>query len=98
MNWKTKFQKHILERGYHYTYNVNRVKRSNNHVEACVSGTKDYLVKVNLDNYSMSCTCPYFEHANCKHVAALLYYLENEEREDFDTDFESSKDIEGFIA
>ena len=94
MSWKDKFQKHILERGYNYTYNVNNVKMSGNKIEACVSGTKDYLVKVDLDDYSMSCTCPYFERANCKHIAALLYYLENEKREDFNTDFESSEDIE----
>ena len=35
MRWKDKFQKHILERGYNYTYNVNNVKISGNHVEAC---------------------------------------------------------------
>ena len=98
MRWKDKFQKHILERGYNYTYNVNNVKKSGNHVEACVSGTKDYLVKVDLDDYSMSCTCPYFERANCKHIAALLYYLENEEREDFNTLFESSDDIEELFS
>lgn len=94
MGWKDKFQKHILERGYNYTYNVGNVKRKGNTVEACVSGTDDYMVKVDLDDYSMSCTCPYFERANCKHIAALLYCLENEEREDFKVSFESSDDIE----
>ena len=98
MNWKNKFQRHILERGYNYTYNVNNVKILGNHVEACVSGTMDYLVKVDLDNYSMSCTCPYFERENCKHIAALLYYLENEEREDFNVSFESSDDIEELFS
>lgn len=76
MDWEYNFQKHILERGYNYTYNVKDLKKKDNLVEATVSGSEDYRVKVNLDDYSMSCTCPYFERDNCKHIAAVLYCLE----------------------
>jgi len=93
MDWKYKFQKHILERGYNYTYNVKNLKRNNNLIEATVSGSKDYNVKINMDDYSMSCTCPYFERANCKHLAAVLYSLEEEKHEKINTDYESSPDI-----
>ena len=94
MDWKYEFQKHILERGYNYTYNVKNLKRKDNLVEATVSGTRDYEVKINLDDYSMSCTCPYFERDNCKHIAAVLYCLEEEKHEKISTDYESSDDID----
>ena len=93
MGWRDKFQKHILERGYNYTYNVKNLKKTGNLVEATVSGTKDYDVKIDLNDYSMTCTCPYFERANCKHLAAVLYCLEEEEHEKIDVSFESSPDI-----
>ena len=94
MKWENKFQKHILERGYNYTYNVKNLKMTDSMVEAVVSGTEDYMVKINLDDYSMSCTCPYFERANCKHIAAVLYYLEAQKHKNITADFESSPDIE----
>ena len=34
----------------------------------------------------MSCTCPYFERDNCKHLAALLYYLEECEDDEIEDD------------
>ena len=94
MNWKNKFQKHILERGYHYTYNVKNLEITDNIVKAVVSGTENYDVKISMDDYSMSCTCPYFERANCKHIAAVLYYLEEKKHENITAEFESSPDIE----
>ena len=39
MSWKNMFQKHILERGYYYTYNVKNLKHNGTMVEAVVSGT-----------------------------------------------------------
>ena len=94
MHWQDKFQNHILQRGYYYTYNVKNLKKDNNHVGAIVRGTEDYTVKINLDDYSMSCTCPYFQKANCKHLAAVLFYLDEKDRETFDVDVELSEDIE----
>lgn len=94
MNWKTKFQKHILERGYNYIYNVEDVKKTGSMVEATVSGSEDYTVKINLDDYSMSCTCPYYERDNCKHIAAVLYCIEHEKHESINVDFEPSEDID----
>ncbi len=94
MGWKYEFQNHILERGYDYTHNVKNLKRKDNLVEATVSGTRDYKVKINLDDYSMSCTCPYFERDNCKHLAAVFYRIEEEKHEKIRTDYESSEDIE----
>ena len=94
MGWKYEFQNHILERGYDYTHNVINLKRKDNLVEATVSGTRDFKVKINLDDYSMSCTCPYFERDNCKHLAAVFYRIEEEKHEKIRTDYESSEDIE----
>ena len=93
MRWKDKFQTHILERGFYYTYNVKNLKKDGNNVEATVSGSEDYMVKINLDTYEMSCTCPYFHRANCKHLAAVLFYLEEKKRDSFYVDVEIASDI-----
>lgn len=49
--------------------------------EAVVEGSEDYEVRLSLRKNKLkdfSCTCPY-DHGNiCKHIVAVLYYLENE--------------------
>lgn len=58
---------------------VKNVEISKNFVSARVQGSKKYYVWIafdnNLQHEKMSCTCPYFETDNCKHLAALFYYL-----------------------
>ena len=50
-------------------------------ISATVSGTELYEVEIFLDHdevYDMDCDCPYAEDGNyCKHMAAVLYELEN---------------------
>ncbi len=81
--WEFLFEKKILDRGYFITDDVKIINRNSRQVNAVVSGTFDYDVKIIFDEHghvdSMSCTCPYFERDNCKHLAALLYFLEDDD-------------------
>lgn len=68
----------ILERGYEYAQEgaVDHVRRAKNIIYATVHGSKDYHVKIEGEN--MYCDCPYAEGGtHCKHMAALLYYLDS---------------------
>ncbi|MBU0474317.1 MAG: DEAD/DEAH box helicase family protein [Bacteroidetes bacterium] len=73
----------IRGRGKKY-FNIGAVKNvqiSNNFVSAKIKGSKNYSTVItfseNIEPHSMSCSCPYFEVENCKHLAALLYYLDD---------------------
>ena len=83
-NWRMYFEPHILERGKNY-YDENFVynlKQTKNGYKANVEGTWDYTVKIKISNHKireMDCTCPYADEGNyCKHMAAVLFKLENE--------------------
>lgn len=74
----------ILSRGFEY-YTEKRVKDvffKGNITTAKVLGNDAYDVSVEIDNglfIDGDCTCPYASNgSHCKHMAALLYYLENE--------------------
>ncbi|VAX15951.1 DNA/RNA helicases, SNF2 family [hydrothermal vent metagenome] len=58
---------------------VKNVEISKNFVSAKIKGSETYHVWIAFDedllHKRMSCTCPYFEKDNCKHLAALFYYL-----------------------
>lgn len=87
------FDEKILKRGYNYYLedSVHDVSRNGNHYEGLVYGTEIYEVQIEIDNNGnvehMDCDCPYAEENNCKHMVALLYYLEN------DGEIESKKAI-----
>ncbi|WP_295139210.1 SWIM zinc finger family protein [uncultured Catenibacterium sp.] len=68
----------ILERGYEYAQEgaVDHVRKVGEVIYATVHGTEDYHVK--MDNNDMFCDCPYAkEGAHCKHMAAVMYYLDS---------------------
>ena len=75
------FSTTIRSRGKRYFKEgkVKNVEISKNFVSARVQGSEKYYVWIafdeNLQHKKMSCTCPYFEQDNCKHLAALFYYL-----------------------
>lgn len=80
------FEEKILKRGYSYYLDdsVHDVTKNGNCYEGLVYGTEIYEVQVEMDEEGnvedMNCDCPYAEENNCKHMAALLYYIENEEQ------------------
>ena len=83
--WKHLFQEHILGRGLDYFINnlVENVYARDNIIEATVYGTEEYKVKIvkeDEDIIDLSCNCPYADAGNnCKHMAAILFYLEDKE-------------------
>ena len=84
INFEKLFDEKILKRGYNYYLedSVHDVTRNGNHYEGLVYGTEIYEVQIEIDNNGnvedMDCDCPYAEENNCKHMVALLYYLEND--------------------
>lgn len=75
------FSECISERGLQY-YEEDRVEKvilNKDNVRATVRGTEKYNVKIDILNAgieSMSCNCKYFEGTgNCKHLASLMYYI-----------------------
>ncbi len=59
-SWEFLFEDKILDRGYFITDDVKILNRSSREVNAIVSGTFDYDVKIEFDKHgnidSMSCT------------------------------------------
>lgn len=84
INFEKLFDEKILKRGYNYYLedSVHDVTRNGNHYEGLVYGTEIYEVQIEIDDNGnvedMDCDCPYAEENNCKHMVALLYYLEND--------------------
>lgn len=83
-NWKELFRTHILKRGLNY-YEMGAVKsieQEGNGYTAVVTGSEDYEVEIEIRDgeiNDMWCSCPYAEGGNyCKHMAAVLYELEEE--------------------
>ena len=84
IDFKDDFNTRILSRGYEYYEDglVEDVLLKGNIVTAKVEGSEIYDVSVEIDNgifIDGDCTCPYASDGSyCKHMAALLYYLNNE--------------------
>ena len=85
VDFEETFESIILMRGYNIYVqgNVSNIKKDGNVVTADVYGSRKYKVHVEIvDNIYLhgGCSCPYSEgRFDCKHIAALLYYLNNEE-------------------
>jgi hypothetical protein len=82
------FEQHIheviLKRGLSY-FNKDRVQPpdelSPGFYEAIVEGSDNYLVRLKIQNEVItdySCTCPYDYGPYCKHIVALLFYLQQD--------------------
>jgi len=77
----------ILKRGLSYFKNghVHEPEEINpGQYEAIVEGTEDYTVQLTLKNGVITeyvCDCPYDFGPVCKHVAAVIFYLQQDELE-----------------
>ena len=78
------FSYDILRRGYDY-YKKGKVKniiKLKDGFIANVNGSEEYRVTILIDKSAkeitdLKCTCPYAEESNCKHMAAVLYCIKN---------------------
>ena len=84
MDWRDYFQDYILDRGYEYyeSGKVSDVQITEGCISAVVRGSEKYHVQIDLDgdeiDPDMYCSCPYAEGGhNCKHMAAVLYEVED---------------------
>lgn len=88
-NWKSWFGTQILERGYDYYESgaVDSIRQTAKGYQAIVEGMEDYKVVIELQGEELSdlwCSCPYAEDGKyCKHMAAVLYELEEEGTDTF---------------
>ena len=88
-NWQEYFLPRILERGWNYYKDgaVQSLTTTPTGYRATVSGTEDYEVEIELNGdeiAEMYCDCPYAADGNyCKHMAAVLYAVEEEDVEVF---------------
>lgn len=76
----------ILARGkdYYHSDRILDIWCQKDYVTAYVGGSEIYKVKLKFDKNEISvfyCSCPYFHDEDnlCKHVAGVLYYLEENE-------------------
>ena len=82
--FEDEFESVILMRGFsiYAKGNVTNIKKDGDIITAVVYGSSKYSVHVKIVNNQFlhgGCSCPYSEgRYNCKHSAALLYYLSNE--------------------
>lgn len=83
INFEELFDEVILKRGYQYYLEdaVQDVMQDGKIYKALVYGTEIYEVTIEMDKSGeiedMDCDCPYAYDNHCKHMAALLYYIEN---------------------
>ncbi|MBN1988239.1 MAG: hypothetical protein JW783_02430 [Bacteroidales bacterium] len=75
----------ILQRGLNY-FKKGKVQEpletGYGELEAVVEGSEDYIVNLTIRNEivtEFSCNCPYDMGPVCKHVAAVIFYLQKEE-------------------
>lgn len=85
--FERQINKTILSRGLSY-FKKGRVHKpvelSPGKYEFSVEGSADYTVRISLKNGVISdyiCDCPYDWGPVCKHVAAVIYYLQQDEPE-----------------
>ena len=90
---KQYFDDYTIYKGFEYYHsgNIKDIKRLNNQLTARITGSKEYIVHIDLDNMNnMTCTCPQYAKGNkCKHLSALLHAYNNEnieEKEEYDLD------------
>lgn len=97
------FEEKILRRGYVYYIEdlVHKVTKNGENYKSLVDGTKTYQVEIEMDNDGnikhMHCDCPYATENNCKHMAALLYYLKNDGKLDNNQNLKSKENYASII-
>ena len=89
IGWQKLFTPRILDRGFeYYESELVTLEAVDGHaIEATVEGTEPYSVEIFLKEghvLQMECDCPYAaEGHNCKHMAAVLYAVDDTEYGDY---------------
>ncbi len=114
MDWEDLFDEEVVNSGYGYFMekSVKNFQLTDKLITAQVLGTHKYDVEIRFHNHyiiDMKCNCPYDD--NCKHMAAVLYYLEerysgnitlsselNAYKKEVDHTIQCFSDRDGFIS
>lgn len=97
--WEHLFKTHILARGWDYYENgaVSSLEKTDTGYKATVEGSSDYDVEVEIYNNEVKelfCDCPYAEDGNnCKHMAAVLYEIEEQSAQMTGEERENPSDV-----
>ena len=83
-DWKARFAPRILRRGEDYYADdaVDSLEWDGETVTATVWGTEKYAVEIDIADGrvdGMYCSCPYAEEDNCKHMAAVLFAVSEDD-------------------
>ena len=101
INWAHLFSDRALERGWAYYCDdkILDVSRNGDTYDAYVIGSDFYPVEITVKGSKISrmkCGCPYAEEGHrCKHMAAVLYELEERGALDTEEDEDSTRDDGG---
>lgn len=104
--WENMFRPHILERGYEYyimgsVLELGQLGSDDTFYEARVEGSTEYHVTIQFYNgmvSDMECDCPYaMDGHNCKHMAAVLYEIEEKRESPFESHREELISSEGLV-
>lgn len=101
INWAHLFSDRVLERGWAYYCDdkILDVSRNGDTYDAYVIGSDFYPVEITVKGSKISrmkCGCPYAEEGHrCKHMAAVLYELEERGALDTEEDEDSTRDDGG---
>lgn len=80
----------IVEESYYFDGAVLELHKTEHGYHGVVEGTEDYEVDIEMEGgriCEMYCSCPYAEGGNnCKHMAAVLFEIEEQSEEDILTE------------
>lgn len=85
IDFEHEFPERILKRGYEYYKNgcVENISIQEDLITADIIGTKTYKAYIEIEDdilLDAGCSCPYASDGiYCKHIAALLYHINDED-------------------
>ena len=104
-SWEEYFAQHILSRGWEYYREgavTNLTEEDDGEFTATVQGTDDYCVEIDIEDgipVCMECDCPYADGGyNCKHMAAVLYAIEERDTTDRESLMNEEQDFQDGLS
>lgn len=95
LKFKDEFEEKILSRGYEYYKSglVQDVHEDGDLIVAKINGTKTYEAFIQVEDEELidaGCSCPYAS-GYCKHIASLLYYLEENDIDEVSNEYNDKR-------
>ena len=103
IDFEHEFPERILKRGYEYYKNgcVENISIQEDLITADIIGTKTYKAYIEIEDdilLDAGCSCPYASDGiYCKHIAALLYHINDEDINKVNTNNSKNQDLYSII-